>query len=351
MNFEQEHFFRDIYSASLDMSIRQVIELIDTGALDLNPAFQRGNVWSKSQQSHFIESLLTGLPVPAVFLAEEPHGRSSVIDGRQRLIAINKFVKNEFRLTGLEYAYEFDDFTFDGLPHSTRMRFLTRSYIRFITIDERSDSMAKNILFVRLNTGGERLTQQEIRNAKFPGILNESLKELAEDSFFRTQIGRNIRGSRSRTGMADVEYVLRFFALLKSEEWHEKSLLLAMDRFMAENRHASPSEAGALSRRYLRALRACEALWGEHAFQLYRPSLGWRFIGTPWVYDAQMHACDSLPDSILEQAVQHRDLAINGMARVGEEHRFPGTARTNSTYAIEHFSKSIRQMLEGIAPR
>ncbi|WP_140157982.1 hypothetical protein [Micromonospora sp. NBS 11-29] len=204
---------------------------------------------------------------------------------------------------------------------------------------------------MRLNTGGESLSRQEIRNARFPGLFNESLKELATDSFFRAQIGRNIRGGRSRTGMADVEYVLRFFALLNLEERHEKSLPIAMDRFMAENQHASLSDTGALNKRFLRALRACEAIWGEQAFQLYRPNLGWRFIGTPLVYDAQMLACDLLPEFVLEESIKHRNLVIQEMVKIGGEYRFSGLARAASPHYIKEFSRAIKEMLEEIATR
>ncbi|MEU7172946.1 MULTISPECIES: DUF262 domain-containing protein [Micromonospora] len=350
MRFDEPHVF-DITTKNFSMSIGHVLELIDTGALDLDPPHQRYIVWDDTRRSQFIESLLVGLPVPAIFLAEEPHGRISVIDGKQRLSAIHSFTKDEFRLRGLEIAHELNDVLFTGLSEIMRTRMIRKSNLHLIILDERSNPEAKNLLFVRTNTGGEPLARQEVRNAKFSGPLNDTLKELAEDQFLLSQLSHSIGGLRGRTRMSNVEYVLRFFALRKLKEWRPKSLGQAMDRFMVENQNASPIDVGALAGRYLRALRASEAIWAEYAFKSYRSRRGWRFTATPTVYDAQMLACDAISDDQIARVIRERESAIRAMKEITERATWENPTRISSPYMTQKHFDLVREMLEEIASR
>ena len=63
-----------------------------------------------------------------------------------------------------------------------------RPYIRVITLLKQSDPNLKYEVFNRLNTGGEKLLPQEIRNAAYEGELNDSLIELSENIVLRTQL-------------------------------------------------------------------------------------------------------------------------------------------------------------------
>lgn len=78
-----------------DWTTRSLLEQIARGVFDLDPPFQRRNVWSDKRASLYIESLLLGCPVPAITLAERSSGAGPqyvVIDGKQRLTALRRFV-------------------------------------------------------------------------------------------------------------------------------------------------------------------------------------------------------------------------------------------------------------------
>lgn len=84
----------EIVVYSRDWTIATIINQIEQKNIDLNPKFQRRNAWDDTRRSMLIESLVTGLPVPEIVLAEDPKKRKAfiVIDGKQRLLTIAGFV-------------------------------------------------------------------------------------------------------------------------------------------------------------------------------------------------------------------------------------------------------------------
>lgn len=85
-----------------DLSLQSISDMVDDGAIDVSPRYQRRERWSPDKNSGLIESFLLNIPVPPIYLAEDEYGVYSVIDGKQRVTAINKFLKGEFRLSGLD---------------------------------------------------------------------------------------------------------------------------------------------------------------------------------------------------------------------------------------------------------
>src|SRR5713101_4190063 len=79
---------------SRDWTIATIISQIEQKNIDLNPKFQRRNAWDDARRSKLIESLVAGLPVPEIVLAEDPKKKKAfiVIDGKQRLLTVSGFV-------------------------------------------------------------------------------------------------------------------------------------------------------------------------------------------------------------------------------------------------------------------
>lgn len=93
--FEEEelavHPRYSITTYGVDLSVDSVARRLARGDIVL-PIFQRGFVWSLTQASRFVESLLLGLPVPGVFLCNQPATqRLMIVDGNQRLQTISSF--------------------------------------------------------------------------------------------------------------------------------------------------------------------------------------------------------------------------------------------------------------------
>ena len=80
----------------------RLIKLHTKGQLDLNPWFQRGDVWKQEQKAKLVDSFISQTPIPAIYLElykrEKKFDYYRVIDGKQRLTALFEFVSNKFPL-------------------------------------------------------------------------------------------------------------------------------------------------------------------------------------------------------------------------------------------------------------
>lgn len=237
-----------------------------------------------------IESFLVNIPVPPVYLAEDEGriGRYAVIDGKQRLTAIEAFFSDRLVLRNLTRLESLNGLRYSTMPESVRNSLGMKS-LRVTTLLRQSDEGLKHEVFLRLNTGGEVLNAQEIRNVAYRGPLNDLVYTLAENEFMRRQFKVVPPSSPAFRKMADAEYVLRFFAL--SERWRKFSgdIRRSLDMYMADNRHASPGELARLHDRFDNAVTVAEAIWGDQAFKW--PARDQALAG---LFDAQMVAIAEL---------------------------------------------------------
>jgi hypothetical protein len=179
------------------------------------PKYQRKFVWEPKRQSKFIESLILGLPIPYMFLADTKDGRSEVVDGSQRIRTLEYFLQNKLTLTELEKLTNLEGFRFEDLPLSRQRRFKKRT-MRLIELTDKADIETRKDVFQRINTTPVNLTEMEIRRGRFDGSFIEFLKECSENPKFLILCPisdkREEREERS-------EMVLRFFAY--SEQYNQ----------------------------------------------------------------------------------------------------------------------------------
>lgn len=171
---------REIRTDAYSMSIGEVISMYKDRDLEIHPEFQRIFRWTRDQRSRLIESVLLGIPIPTIFVAQRDDGVWDVIDGVQRLSTIFEFVgeyideEGERRspsvLTRGEYLAELEGVGWsDGTPEATDTlndalrRDFKRAKLSFSIIKRDSDPNAKYDLFQRLNAGST-LSLQEARN-------------------------------------------------------------------------------------------------------------------------------------------------------------------------------------------
>ena len=76
------------------LHIKHMVE--DRGELVINPDFQRHHVWKPKQKIELVESILMGIPIPAIYLFETKDGKKQVVDGQQRISSILEFLNNAF---------------------------------------------------------------------------------------------------------------------------------------------------------------------------------------------------------------------------------------------------------------
>jgi len=104
-----------VITQPVDWTVRNIFDMEQEGVLYLRPDFQRKSVWDDGKQSRLLESLLLGIPLPIVYIAEEANGNYSVIDGQQRLTSIVRYLKNDYALKGLGVMTELVNKKFQNL--------------------------------------------------------------------------------------------------------------------------------------------------------------------------------------------------------------------------------------------
>lgn len=158
-----------IKTDSYSMSIGEIINLYKEGELELDPAYQRLFRWKKHQKSKFIESILLGIPIPPIFVAQKEDGTWSIVDGVQRISTILQLtgdLKGGHSPLVLETTRKLpslEGFTWETLPVDIKRTF-KRSKFGINIILTTNSIQSQYELFQRLNTGGLHLEPQEVRN-------------------------------------------------------------------------------------------------------------------------------------------------------------------------------------------
>jgi Protein of unknown function DUF262 len=292
---------RDLVTSVVDYNLGTLADLISRKKIDLSPRYQRRFRWDGGRQSKLIESFLMNVPIPPIFLNEDAYSNYAVIDGKQRLFAVQEFLRGRLKLRGLKVFDDINGSSIDDLPSRLRDIIETRATLRAIIILPQSQPAVKFEVFKRLNTGGVKLNPQEIRNSTFPGPLNDLILELSVLLDFHRLLKITDRNkSALYREMRDAEFVLRYFAFRDSWEEFTKGMMRVMDDFMAEHQHMDAAELAKAHEDFVATLRAVEAAFGEHAFQRWVPAQGaWRGQVLASLFDAQMFAVRGLDPEAL----------------------------------------------------
>ena len=160
-----------IRTKSLDVSFNELYDMYQNNELTISPDYQRLFRWEPEKQSRFIESLILEMPVPPIFVIETEEGVYDLIDGLQRISSYLHFRGVELDdenlepliLRGCDIVPELNDLSFKSLPKALQIK-IKRSFVRMEVIKKESEDSLKYHMFKRLNTGGELLSAQEIRN-------------------------------------------------------------------------------------------------------------------------------------------------------------------------------------------
>ena len=206
-----------IKSDRLDMSFGEIMNLYEDEELIITPEYQRAYRWSKEQKTLFIESILLGIPVPPIFVAEDKESIWELVDGLQRIATILSFfgklkdsINNNLVLDKGDIISELLGIDCQKMPVRL-LNTIRRAICRVEILRWDSVLDMRYELFSRLNTTASPLTDQEIRNCIFRSHgnnFNQQLQELASEQKFREVVALSDKDYRE---MFAEELVLRVF--------------------------------------------------------------------------------------------------------------------------------------------
>ncbi|MFF3206634.1 DUF262 domain-containing protein [Streptomyces sp. NPDC002962] len=231
MNLEEEieKYRRQIATDSYPMSIGELSNLYRDGEIDIHPEFQRIFRWEPSQKSRLIESVLLGIPLPSVFVAQNEKGIWDVVDGVQRMSTIFQFMgilKGEdgklvdpLVCSDTPFLKQLEGCSYEPSENSTRNLTSTqrldfkRARIDMKIIKRESDNQAKYDLFQRLNSFGSTATPQELRNCLLVSLSKEHYEWLGETSKYAPFLKTIDLPERLTKEKYHMELALRFIFL------------------------------------------------------------------------------------------------------------------------------------------
>lgn len=212
------------------------------------PDYQREMAWDDVRQSKFIESVLLGLPIPYIFVAdifdpENDQARLEIVDGTQRIRTLARFLNNELMLEKLEKLENLNGFTYADLPLARQRRF-KRSTLRMIQLTEKADEEVRRDMFERINTGSVVLNDMEKRRGISRGPFLSLIDELSENLKFRKLCPFSEAIIRRREPQ---EFVLRFFAYLNNYEHFERQVNIFLNDYLEKHNHDGLDREGMCS--------------------------------------------------------------------------------------------------------
>lgn len=264
---------RQIVTQKLDLPISTLPSMLQD-QIKINPEFQRRDRWDEQRQSRLIESLLMNVPIPPVFLGEDDYGYYVVLDGRQRLTAIQSFLNNTLTLSNLVVWEDLNGLRFNDLVKRGLDKHLTRRFVSAIALLKESSPVIKYDVFDRLNTGGVKANEMEVRNAVFRGPFTDALHRLSRLPEFCNAWGIPIDIVDAQSNplyqkMIDLSIVLRFFALSEPDKI-ESAFKDHLSEFMEERNKLYQSDTTLEAKdaeRFTRAVVNTFKIFGVNSFR------------------------------------------------------------------------------------
>jgi hypothetical protein len=309
---------------ALDVSLNELADMYSSDELTIRPEYQRLFRWSEAKQSQFIESLLLEMPIPPIFVIEIEEGKWELIDGLQRLSTYlyfrgelnaperNPSIKkgDKLELEECDIIKELNGLTYDDLPTALQIR-LKRAFLRVEIVRKETDPHFRYYMFKRLNTGGEILSAQEVRNCTIRLLgegFNNFIIMLRGNKAFLDCI--DPLSDESRSMMGDVELVLRFFAFKNNFDEFRHDVSDFMTDFM--ERVSDPTHEYHITFDY-----STEQILFEKTFMLLQMTLGLntcqRWLGNRYGGQFLMHHFEAIS---LGVAKVINDIDLNDTSQV-----------------------------------
>lgn len=374
-----------IRTRSLDVSFNELYDMFNNEELIITPDYQRLFRWDDGKQSRFIESLILEMPVPPIFVIETKDGIYELIDGLQRISSYLHFrgeklnnaknkrkedvspkaggesdeeldfcedetnLDNPLKLVGCDIINELNGLTFDELPKTLQIK-IKRSFVRMEVIKKESEVSLKYHMFKRLNTGGEILSAQEIRNCTIRLLGSDAIDFIDNCSGYSdfSSVIRRI-GAEKKATKYNQELVLRFFAIKNDIDNYRYPVTEYLTHFlekMTENNEFFDYEKE--KEVFEKTFHFINANFGEEIFSSRTAGGTTRTDFVLYYYDAIAISLATLIDRVLLFEDTQKIVDYINSYKVGETLRQYKTGSINSVKArIRFCTEGVRNILDG----
>lgn len=194
------------------------------------PDYQRDFTWDKDRQSKLIESIILGLPIPFIFVAENKNSSWEIVDGSQRIRTICSFIRGELILSNLNSLSSLNGYGFSDLE-ITRQGKILNTALRVIVLSEETTDEVKKDMFERINRGSDLLKPMEKRKGIYQGLFTTFLYKVCNDYSLFKELCPIDKWLQNR--QEHEELMLRFFAL-SDTKIYEKGISTGISTFLDE---------------------------------------------------------------------------------------------------------------------
>lgn len=255
----------EVQTAPYDSPVRALVQDIIDKRLIVRPKYQRQSVWNVILKSRLIESIILNIPIPVLFFKADVDGTHVVVDGQQRLRAIEEFYSGQYRLKGLQALPGLNNKRWVDLDMRLARRIENRT-LRCMVISSKADPNIEFELFERINTGSVPLNDQEIRNCIFRGPFNDALNDCVTSDVWLDFIGKKEPDVRLRHH----ELALRFLAFRDDFASYRPPLKKALNDHMRRNRHLDGVGAEDMVNSFVSAVANVTSIFGRQSFKRVR---------------------------------------------------------------------------------
>ncbi len=162
-----------------------------TNSIILTPDYQREYRATIKDESSLIESLILGIPIPAVFLSNDRYEGIkvlNVVDGQHRLRAFHRFCKNQYKLIEMKFLHDLEAKNFEEIPFEIKEQILGEK-ISAIVFENFPGIEFELEIFNRYNKGTKPLSPQEIRHAVYNSKLNHYVNSFVKGLMSEPTLG------------------------------------------------------------------------------------------------------------------------------------------------------------------
>lgn len=339
------------------ISLDTVLRRLKNRTIILSPDFQREEVWDHKRKSLLIESMVLRIPLPMFYVAEDNNGVWEVVDGLQRLSTIRDYILGEdedgkgFKLHHLEFLSDsLDGSTYYQLEKSAKtarvVNNIMETELSFTIIEPGTPENVKRNIFRRINTGGMRLSEQEIRNALYQGRASNLLKKLVFNNTYLKVTNRSVKDNR----MAGRELILRFVAYYifarKKYNGDIDSFLSNAMMYLNDNNVFLDSE---IENDFEIGLERAYELFGIHSFRKSMPGDAKKAAINKSLFELWINVLIELSEDDFEVLLEYKNDFLDSYVDILYDEDFSEaiSRRGASVWGSNFRYNEIKQLIEG----